>query len=61
MPEIFDEFDLELEKVDMDIALFEADGGDSIAICGGGSGGGGGGGSDDPTLTTAPTCFNVCA
>ena len=53
MPEIFDEFDLELEKVDMDIALFEADGGDSIAICGGGGGG--------PVLTTAPTCFNVCA
>ena len=59
MPEIFDEFDLELEKVDMDIALFEADGGDSIAICGGG-GGNGSGTCGGPISSTVPTCLNVC-
>ena len=57
MLEIFDEFDLELEKIDMDIVLFGADGGNSIDICGGGGDGSCSNGMD---TSNAPTCFNVC-
>ena len=53
MPKLFDEFDLELQKIDMNITPYSDSGGDSIAVCGGGGSGG-------MVPSTASTCFNVC-
>ena len=61
MPNFFDEFDLEVQKINMDIMPLEDSCSDSVAHCSSGSGGGGG--SDDSTLTlpsSGPTCWNVC-
>ena len=53
MPNLFDEFDLELQKVNMDITPYSDSCSDSIAACRSGSGTGG-------LPTSGPTCFNVC-
>lgn len=52
MPNLFDEFDLEMQKINMDIMPLEDSGSDSIAHCSGGSGG--------MVPSTVSTCFNVC-
>lgn len=54
MPNLFDEFDLEVQKINMDIMPLEDSCSDSVAHCSSGSGGGGMVPSD------APTCWNVC-
>lgn len=53
MSNLFDEFDLEVQKINIDITPYETSGGDSVAVCDGG-------GSGDMVPSTAPTCFNVC-
>ena len=56
MPNLFDEFDLELQKIKLDITPYSDSSSDSIAFCGGNS-------SSDPSssLSNGPSCFNVCA
>lgn len=54
MPKFFDEFDLELQKIDMDITPYSDSGGDSVAVCSGGGGG------TPTTPSHGPTCLNVC-
>lgn len=56
MPNLFDEFDLEVQKINMDIMPLEDSCSDSVAHCSSGSGGGGGG----MVPSDAPTCWNVC-
>ena len=57
MHDLFDEFDLEVQKISMDITLYSESGGDSIAVCSGGSGGS----SGDASFSYGPTCWNICA
>lgn len=52
MPKLFNDFDLDLETINIGIAPCEDSGGDSVNVCNGGSGG--------EVPTTAPTCWNVC-
>ena len=54
MPNLFDEFDLEMQKINMDIIPLGDSGSDSIAHCSGGSGG------TPTTPSHGPTCWNVC-
>lgn len=53
MPNLFDEFDLELQKINMDITPYSDSASDSVVVC---SSSGSAIGS-----TNAPTCFNICA
>ena len=52
MPKHFDDFDLNLEFINLGIAPCDDSCGNSIDECSSGSGG--------TVPTTAPTCFNVC-
>lgn len=53
MPNLFDEFDLELRKINMEITPYSDSSSDSIAFCGGSSGSGG-------APSRYPTCFDIC-
>ncbi len=53
MPNLFDEFDLEVQKINTDIMLLEDSCSDSVAHCSSGSGG-------NNTLSDASTCWNKC-
>ena len=53
MPNLFDEFDLELQKINMEITPYSDSSSDSIAFCGGNSGGVG-------APSRYPTCFDIC-
>ena len=58
MPNLFDEFDLEVQKINTDIMLLEDSCSDSVAHC---SSGGGGGTTTTPTTPShSPTCFSEC-
>ena len=54
MPELFDDFDLNLEFINTGIAPCGDSTSDSVAVCSGGSGNSGTG------TSMAPTCINVC-
>lgn len=53
MPNLFDEFDLEMQKINMDIMLLGDSCSDSLAHCSSGSG-------SNNTPSNGPTCWNVC-
>ena len=58
MPNLFDEFDLEVQKINTDIMLLEDSCSDSVAHCSSGSGGGT---TTTPTTPShSPTCFSEC-
>ena len=62
MPNLFDEFDLEVQKINTDIMLLEDSCSDSVAHCSSGSGGGGGSGTPHLSLvwcSVVPKCRNV--
>lgn len=52
MPNLFDEFDLELQKINMEITPCSDSASDSIAVCSGSS--------TSSFPTSGPTCWNVC-
>ncbi len=60
MPNLFDEFDLEVQKINTDIMLLEDSCSDSVAHCSSGSGGGGGTTTTPTTPSHSPTCFSEC-
>ena len=52
MHNLFDEFDLEMQKINMDIMLLGDSCSDSLAYCSSGS--------TPTTPSHGPTCWNVC-
>ena len=60
MPNLFDEFDLEVQKINTDIMLLEDSCSDSVAHCSSGSGCGGGTTTTPTTPSHSPTCFSEC-
>lgn len=60
MPNLFDEFDLDMQKINMEIMPLQDSCSDSLAYCSSGSGTGGGGTDTITVPSNAPTCLNVC-